>query len=195
MSVFDDVKQLDLILVAEKYGLSTRNSMINCLFHDDRTPSMKLYHDHYYCFGCGAHGDVIAFTAKLFGLSPLEAAKKLQSDFGITVSGKPSIPAQIKIINKQEQEKRTFKIITNYCNILRSYRTLYAPKSSDEELHPLFIESLKELDKYEYLFDYFLNATDEERHAFIAEWKEVLNGVEQKIRKQRNLSAERNVVA
>ena len=107
MSVFDDVKQLDLISVAEKYGISARNSMINCLFHDDRTPSMKLYHDHFYCFGCGEHGDVIAFTAKLFGLSPLEAAQKLQSDFGITVSGKPSIPAQIKMINTKEQEKRT----------------------------------------------------------------------------------------
>ena len=107
MSVFDDVKQLDLISVAEKYGISTRNSMINCLFHDDRTPSMKLYHDHFYCFGCGEHGDVITFTAKLFGLSPLEAAKKLQTDFGITVSDKPSIPVQIKMINKQEQDRKS----------------------------------------------------------------------------------------
>ena len=181
MSVFDDVKQLDLISVAEKYGISTRNSMINCLFHDDRTPSMKLYHDHFYCFGCGEHGDVITFTAKLFGLSPLEAAQKLQSDFGITVSEKPSIPAQIKLINKREQEKRAFQIITNYCNFLKECRTRYAPKTPNEELHPLFIESLKELDKYEYLFDYFLNATTEERYAFIAEWKEVLNGIERKM--------------
>ena len=181
MSVFDDVKQLDLISVAEKYGIFTRNSMINCLFHDDRTPSMKLYHDHFYCFGCGEHGDVIDFTAKLFGLSPLEAAQKLQSDFGITVSDKLSIPAQIKMINKREQEKRVFHIITNYCNFLRKCRTLYAPKSQDEELNPLFIESLKELDKYEYLFDYFLNATTEERHSFMVEWKEVLNGVERKM--------------
>ncbi len=181
MSVFDDVKQLDLISVSKKYGLSARNGMINCLFHDDRTPSMKLYHDHFYCFGCGEHGDVIDFTAKLFGLSPLEAAQKLKSNFGITVSDKPSIPAQIKMINKREQEKRVFQIITNYCNFLRKCRTLYAPKTPNEELHPLFIESLKELDKYEYLFDYFLNATDEERQAFIAEWKEVLNGVERKM--------------
>jgi len=195
LSVFDDVKQLDLISVAEKYGFSARKDMINCLFHDDRTPSMKLYHDHFYCFGCGSHGDIIDFTAKLFGLLPLEAAHKLQSDFGITASHKPSIPAQIKMINKREQEKRTFQIITNYCNFLKECRTLYAPKSPDEELHPLFIESLKELDKYEYLFDYLLNATDKERHAFMAEWKEVLNGVERKIRKQRNLSAERNIVA
>ncbi len=186
MSVFYDVKQLDLISVAEKYGLSARNDMINCLFHDDRTPSMKLYHDHFYCFGCGAHGDVIAFTAKLFGLSPLKSAQKLQSDFGITVSEKPSIPAQIKMINKREQENRIFQIITNYCIFLKKCRTLYAPKSSDEELHPLFIESLKELDKFEYLFDYFLNATDKERHAFIAEWKEVLNGVERKMHQTDN---------
>ena len=42
------------------------------------------------------------------------------------------------------------------------------------------------LHKKEYLFDYFLSATDEERHAFIAEWKEVLNGVERKMHQTDN---------
>ena len=35
------------------------NSKICCPFHDDRTPSCHIYPDHFYCFGCGAHGDPI----------------------------------------------------------------------------------------------------------------------------------------
>jgi hypothetical protein len=35
------------------------NGMLSCPFHSDSVPSMKIYHDHYHCFGCGAHGNRI----------------------------------------------------------------------------------------------------------------------------------------
>lgn len=44
---------------------------------------MKIYDDHFYCFSCQCGGDVIRLVSQLFSLSPLEAAKKLQADFGI----------------------------------------------------------------------------------------------------------------
>lgn len=50
-------------------------------FHNDGTPSMKVDR-RYYCFGCGCTGDVIDFTAQLFGLKSREAALKLADDFG-----------------------------------------------------------------------------------------------------------------
>mgnify|MGYP001779670609 CR=1 FL=1 len=37
---------------------------------------MKLNEEYFYCFGCGATGDVIDFTARLYNLSPKEAAEK-----------------------------------------------------------------------------------------------------------------------
>ena len=46
-------------------------------FHEDRHPSMKLNERYFYCFGCGATGDVIDLVAKLFDLSSYEAAQKL----------------------------------------------------------------------------------------------------------------------
>lgn len=46
------------IEAAERYGTVKRGFM-RCPFHADRTPSLKLYGDHFHCFGCGAHGDVI----------------------------------------------------------------------------------------------------------------------------------------
>ena len=44
---------------------------------------MKLNERYFYCFGCGATGDVIDLVAKLFDLSSYEAAQKLAQDFGI----------------------------------------------------------------------------------------------------------------
>ena len=74
---------------AESYGLTvSRNGMARCPFHDDHSPSLKLNEDYYYCFGCGEQGDVIDFTAKLFGKSRFWAAKKLELDFGLLKSGK-----------------------------------------------------------------------------------------------------------
>ena len=63
MTIFEAVKTtVAPRMAAEHFGLSVnRNGMVCCPFHDDRHPSMKLYHDHFHCFGCQANGDVIAF--------------------------------------------------------------------------------------------------------------------------------------
>lgn len=72
--------------VAKFYGLQMNHSgMARCPFHDDRTPSLKVYDDHFYCFGCGATGDCTGFTAKLFGIPQIEAAKKISYDFGLNL--------------------------------------------------------------------------------------------------------------
>lgn len=89
--LFDKVKDAVTILAAAKeYGYSpNRAGFICCPFHNERTPSMKLYDHRYHCFGCGAHGSVIDFVAGLFGLSPLDAAQKLNNDFGLHLSDEP----------------------------------------------------------------------------------------------------------
>lgn len=43
---------------------------------------MKL-DKRFHCFGCGADGDVINFTARLFNLNNKEAAEKLAADFSV----------------------------------------------------------------------------------------------------------------
>ena len=180
---FKSIKtRLDLIDTARYYGVNiTGNSMTNCLFHDDKNPSMKLYHDHFYCFGCGKHGDVIDFTAKLFGLSQYEAAKKLQSDFGISSESKPSIRQAIKQLSQQEKEINAYKILNDYCKFLMKCRADYAPKTPDEPHHPLFIESLKKLDEYEYYCDIFITGTPAERKDFLETRKELLNDLNRKL--------------
>lgn len=74
MNIFETVKAAVTVRqAAEHYGLKiNRSGMICCPFHDDRHPSLKLNEDYFYCFGCGAKGDVIDFVARLLDLSAYE---------------------------------------------------------------------------------------------------------------------------
>ena len=78
-SVFEAVKAaIPLPEAAKRYGLDASGTgMICCPFHEDHTPSMKLYEDHFYCFGCGRHGDLVDLLSELFCIPPYEAACKL----------------------------------------------------------------------------------------------------------------------
>ncbi len=61
MNTYDFIKDsITVPQAAERYGLKIeRGGMVSCLFHEDKHPSMKLNERYFYCFGCGAHGDVI----------------------------------------------------------------------------------------------------------------------------------------
>lgn len=54
-----------------------RNRKIPCIEHNEKTASMHIYEDHYYCYGCGAHGDAIEFVSVKEGISRYEAYLKL----------------------------------------------------------------------------------------------------------------------
>ena len=69
---------------ARAYGLAFgRNGRALCPWHADTHPDLAFYDGgaRCYCHACHAGGDSIALTAQLFGLSPLEAARKLNADF------------------------------------------------------------------------------------------------------------------
>ena len=94
MNVFEAVKQsVTTRQSASYYGIRVgRNGMACCPFHNDRTPSMKV-DSRYYCFGCGASGDVIDFAASLHGLGKRDAAFRLAEDFSIPYDGASHTPA------------------------------------------------------------------------------------------------------
>ena len=80
MTIKDSVSVPD---AAEYYDIDTRHDMCRCIFHKDKHPSMKLYPKNYYCFGCGAHGDVIDLVQAIFNEKPVDAAKRINADFGL----------------------------------------------------------------------------------------------------------------
>ena len=78
MSLYQKIKSaITVRQVGEMYGMEPdRHGMVCCPFHSDNHPSMKLNDTYYYCFGCGANGDAIDLTAKLFDLNPRQAARQ-----------------------------------------------------------------------------------------------------------------------
>ena len=85
MDVFEEVKRrVSVTEAAQRYGLQpNRAGFVCCPIHGEKTPSLKLWEDHWYCFGCHAHGSVIDLVGRLFGLKPLEAARRLDGDFNL----------------------------------------------------------------------------------------------------------------
>lgn len=165
MTIFEAVKtNVTPRMAAERYGLRvSRSGMVRCLFHDDATPSMKLYDDHYHCFGCQATGDVIRMTAKLFGVPDAEAANKLAEDFGIQRE-KTSVLAKLYRFQEQaEQEKLCVQVLRDYLHLLEEWRTKYAPKTPEEAPDDRFVEALLMVDCIEYLLDTLTAGSQRER--------------------------------
>jgi DNA primase len=58
-----------------------------CPFHEEKTPSFMIQRGdtHYHCFGCGAHGDAIAFLMNHLKMGFTEAVESLAERFGVTL--------------------------------------------------------------------------------------------------------------
>ena len=137
MTIYGTIKAaISVKQAAEHYGLKVnRNGMACCPFHNDRHPSLKLNEDYFFCFGCGAKGDVIDLVARLFNMSSYEAAQKLASDFGLDPKP-PTAAAMAKpkrpyIRQFREDEMLCFRVLTDYLHLLEDWKVRYAPKSPD----------------------------------------------------------------
>ena len=65
-----------------KWRRSGQQVQTHCPLHPDKTPSFTVYGDnHYHCFGCNAHGDVITLTQRLHGLSFVDAVHYLNKHY------------------------------------------------------------------------------------------------------------------
>ena len=112
MSIFTEIKEhITARQAAEHYGLKVSNKgMACCPFHEDKHPSLKI-DTGYYCFGCGAKGsDATGYVAQLFGLSQIDAARKIVADFHLPVdAGYKDAETRKKAqeqYRRQEQERK-----------------------------------------------------------------------------------------
>ena len=171
MNLFETVKgAVTPRMAAERYGLPIQQSgMVCCPFHADRTPSMKLNEVYFYCFGCGASGDVIDLAAKLFGLSGYEAAKKLAADFGIAEQ-KPSILARLQRGKTQaETERESFRVLQDYLRILQDWKENCAPQSPVDAIDPRYAEACHMLERIGNMLDILACGTPQERAEVVAD--------------------------
>ena len=161
--------RISMIDICKTYGFNIqRGNFICCPFHNEKTPSLKLYDGNrgFYCFGCGEHGSVIDFVMRYFGLDFKSAISKLNDDFclGLPIGQRIDRRKQIEMERlafqrrqkaKQEEAERQ-QIEDAYWAAFDEWKRLddnkrnYAPKTPTEPLHPLFVEALKNIDGAEY---------------------------------------------
>lgn len=184
MRLFEAVKSSVTVLeAAQCYGIAVRRGMCRCPFHSDKTPSAKA-DERFHCFGCGADYSVIDFTANLFGIPPVDAAKKLAYDFGIPYDDARNYrPTREEIIRQNEIRKqrknaerfdalvkRCFLILLDYYRLMLEWRKKYAPKQAADKLHPLFVEALKNMSFADYAMDVLTVGSAADKSDFIAEF-------------------------
>ncbi len=165
-TLFETVKSaVSVPKAAAFYGLkANRSGMIRCLYHPDHNPSMKLYDDHFYCFGCCKCGDVITLTAQLFQLSPLKAAEKLAADFRIIPPPEGSAgKSEPAVMNSEKDDKLLYhiRLLSEYRNMVRDMKIDYAltfPVHTD--ISPYFRFAWQELPWIEIMND-CMNSSDE----------------------------------
>ena len=188
-NVFETVKQSVTIReAAERYGIEVkRGGMACCPFHDDKNPSMKLNEEYFYCFGCGATGDVIDLTARLYNLSPKEAAEKLAQDFGLIYDSQAP-PRRNYVHQKTEARKfredrqRCYRVLSDYYYLLKKWEADRSPRTPEEEPHPRFVEAIQKKAYVEYLLDLFLYESEEEQKAWIAEHTAEITHLERRLK-------------
>ena len=188
-SVFEAVKQsITVREAAQMYGIEVnRSGMACCPFHDDKNPSMKLNEEYFYCFGCGATGDVIDFAVRLYNLSPKEAAEKLAQDFGLAYDSQAP-PRRRYVRQKTEAQKfkedrdHAFRVLADYFHLLRKWETDYTPKTPEENPDPRFMEAIQKKDYVGYLLDFFLEDTPDEQKLWIAEHQLEIAKLERRVK-------------
>ena len=187
-NVFEAVKQsVSTREAAAFYGIEVkRNGMACCPFHDDKNPSMKV-DQRFHCFGCGADGDVIDFTAKLFDLSPKEAAEKLAQDFGLIYDSQA--PPRRRYVRQKteaqqfrEDRQRCYRVLSDYYYLLKKWEADRSPRTPEEEPHPRFVEAIQKKTYVEYLLDLFLYESEEEQKAWIAEHTAEITHLERRLK-------------
>ena len=73
------IHSLDIVEVLIKCEAISEDEVagrkISCPFHDEKTPSLNFYDDHFYCFGCAESGDAFSFVQKSYDLSFAQACE------------------------------------------------------------------------------------------------------------------------
>lgn len=194
MDIFQETKSaVSTKDAAALYGIKVgRNKMACCPFHPDKHPSMKV-DNRFHCFGCGADGDVINFVEKLYGLTPIDATKKLIADFNLNIDMKsPYGPTKAEINkNKENEQLRAFQLykrdalnfLREYYYILHCAKRDLAPKIPEELecCNPLFEESLNNLHLIDWMIEELESKTLDEQIAFLKTYKEVIERVKERI--------------
>lgn len=187
-NIFEDIKaSVSIAQVVEHYGfVVNRAGKFACPFHNDTHPSASIKADYFHCFVCGAGGDVISFVARLFGLSNIDACKKIAADFGLNISAEPQSMKSLLMAERQAAERKRAQkeweriraLTIRAGEILEDYhRYLMEGKTAFPFGHPRNTEALCKLDYAQYLIDCYEGDPEE----FSKNNRKVVDDLERKL--------------
>lgn len=124
MNVEDIKSKYTMRDILDRYGIKTdRTGFCHCCFHNgDRTPSMKVYRSSFYCFGCGAGGDIIKFVQLHDHLSFKEACKWIS---GEELSERTRYQLTVSRLQQKEKAQRKQKCKQDLKDVINQLAPLW----------------------------------------------------------------------
>ena len=107
--VFEAIKRhVDIRDAATRhYGIEVdRHGKSLCFVHAEKTSSLSFKGGRFKCFGCGIGGSVIDLVCHMRGIQPLEAARELDSLYGLGLFDKPPNAQEIRQQMQQREAAR-----------------------------------------------------------------------------------------
>lgn len=126
---------------ARLYGIEIKQGKALCPFHNDHDPSMSFHKGRFHCWSCGAKGSAVDFTARLYGLSPLESVRKLNRDFNLTLPiDRPQTTQEREKVKRRQEIRETEKLfqewrtglLTQLCAAIRTGNAALRDKPPEE---------------------------------------------------------------
>lgn len=200
MTPFEIIRErLEMRDVVEHYGIEIKhNNTCLCPFHDDHHPSAHVYPKAFHCFTCNLHYDVLGFVMALFGLSALDAAKKLNDDFNLGIhfgyektyqKPKYSEDAQVREIQRKKRERfekweqEAWQTIHDYLWLMRDWFERYKPSPDDTYIDERFhVANVEYRHAEEFSLDWIQQFSNEDK----VEWKWVVDKMRKFLDEQKN---------
>ncbi len=151
-NIFLAVKERVPIRAAcEKYGIRLKGNKAPCPLHSERTPSFTIYPEtnSFYCFGCHEGGDTITLIGKMYGVNPLESAKIIAGDFGITEPAPKRSPVANIVKEFDVWQSSYFKWLCDWIDKAEGLIKQLAPKTKDEPFCDTFANLVHQSTVYE----------------------------------------------
>lgn len=161
-------RTVDFKDAVQRYGVALNaKGFSHCPFHGERTASFRAYSDHGYCFGCGWHGDLIAFVRQMFGLDFLGALDKINDDFSLGYPLKTVSVAEQYVIHKrakalqaqrdkrereQAERERVYQAIMDRLVKADKDKQALQPKNGEQPSRG-FVDACKRFERYSDMLD------------------------------------------
>jgi len=209
---FDTIKEvLPITNILTFYGVEVKKqNKALCPLHNEKSPSFTIYPktNSWHCFGCGIGGTAIDFVMAYCGLDSLEAAKKIDMDFGLGLFDYKPTPEERHRLKEQQAQReaekqlakafdgyinKAFDLLCDYLHLLNDWKTTHAPKSINEwdNVNALFVEACHKLDYVEHLTDFLINADTDEQICFCQTHREELSNIAARIKQHKDTDSEK----